>query len=265
VAQPPTFYVKLFEMTQSPYVRPRTGTDRHWMPSKTSEGNVLLSRSEAGDHHDKIYRFKHGRFLRYSRSSFKEKEDDGKIVLQRIATTYFSHSGNCFFVVEGDPMVHQIGDGIDSPVNSISNLADLGGDMDTELEMFRDWQQITFDYNEEDSSRINTENAGLSTTLRMTREDQDWPGPLLPRNYHPQRDYRRRNDIRHPSGSFGGNLAILIALVAFTASRTGDDVQNTLQNCITGYWWRTPPRDGRDPHPGCKYMQWTSRTIANRF
>jgi hypothetical protein len=172
----------------------------------------------------------------------------------KCATTYWNNSRNWFWVVENDPIFSDIGDGVDTLyIDESANSAYGSPGSQADLQEFEDWQPLTFQWMANESSTVSTDLTGM-VNLYKTYVDQTWPLRLLPRTYLPAEERRtiERTQLP-PSGSFGGNIAVLIALVAFTASRAGDRVQNALISCIRDNWWQTPNRNGRDrdPDPGC--------------
>jgi len=81
---------------------------------------------------------------------------------------------------------------------------------------------------------------GQYEDLYATRQNQNWPTLLFPDPY--QADIRHQN-LRNrvpPYGSLNGNLCVLIALLAFSASPLGTSVHQTLMSCIHPTGWRDP-------------------------
>jgi hypothetical protein len=113
-----------------------------------------------------------------------------------------------------------------------------------------DWERIRFHW------PIDTTTgrpSGVSTVgfphsqdhLYMTRADQGWMASLLPSGHLPPGNSRRRDlpgGYLPPWGSVNGNLALLIALVAFTASPNGNNVTQRLKDCLRshGQSWVPP-------------------------
>ena len=112
---------------------------------------------------------------------------------------------------------------------------------------FMDWEEIQFRHGVDGSSRIDTHAGG---SLQMTREQSIWPRSLLPPRYHPE-VHRNVPHEATPRGCLGGNLALLIALVALSASPEHEDaVHSTLMGSLSGSNWVVTQQDG---HPGCRF------------
>jgi hypothetical protein len=149
--------------------------------------------------------------------------------LYRIASVY--HDRSAIYHVNYDASANAIGE-----ANHSNNH-----------EVFMDWQEIQFRHGPDRSSRIDT-NAGGS--LRMTRANSIWPGNLIPPRYHPEVD-RNVPNMAPPSGCLGGNIALLIALVALSASPEHQDaVHHTLLGSLIASDWQVAHQND---NPGCKF------------
>jgi len=112
----------------------------------------------------------------------------------------------------------------------------------THNNMFMDWEEIKFRHGLDGSSRIDTNAHNL---LQMTREQSIWPQSLLSTRYHPEVHHRNVQNAVTPQGCLGGNLALLIALVALSASPEHQHaVHDTLLGSLNGSNWAVAQQDG---------------------
>jgi hypothetical protein len=92
------------------------------------------------------------------------------------------------------------------------------------------WRPLTFEHDDQNYSSELT-NAGTQGRLRCQRPDQQWPRMLLPDIYQTQ-----PMAIHQTYGGLKGDLAILLALVAFSMSR--ENLQQYLQSMFLNQRWQ---------------------------
>jgi hypothetical protein len=92
------------------------------------------------------------------------------------------------------------------------------------------WLPLTFDHDDLNYSSYVT-NAGSARTLRCQRPDQQWPQMLLPDIYQAP-----PVTAHQAYGGLKGDLAILLALVAFSMSR--EHLPQYLQSMFLGETWQ---------------------------
>lgn len=154
----------------------------------------------------------------------------------RIVSIYFDRGR--FFCVDTDAVQNAIGDGLDQPRHSSDeDDADAEGE-DSDEKITWDWQHVRFTYLPDNSSQIGF--ALAEDRLVAQRDDQTWPRILLPDSYHARYERQSCNHLAPPAASLRGDLALMIALVALTASPNGDRVENTFAQSIVGAHWQTP-------------------------
>jgi hypothetical protein len=116
----------------------------------------------------------------------------------------------------------------------------------TNSDMFMDWSEIQFRHGGDGSSRIDT---NAAHGLQMTRANCIWSGSLIPPRYHPEA-YRDHLHVTTPAGCLGGSLALLVALVALSATPENPTaVDAALRGALNGSNWGVAHQHG---HPGCR-------------
>jgi hypothetical protein len=229
-------------------------------PTKPQGSNVLLhdlrdrpNIGPVGNHNYEAYFYNadHGRVGTVERATLAEYLP--QLEPFRTASLFFDHTAHRFWCVDFDAIENPVGDGLPYDADPDSEASD-----EEEEEPFprMDWMPLGFRWQ---ISADGVTPSGLSTLevsawtlnpqVHATRGEQNWPDRLLPPNYHPA-DVRYRQLIGYqpPFGSLNGNLAALIALVAYSASPRDNNVRDALIRCIRGTQWQTPHAAN-----GCKY------------
>ncbi|KAF3000089.1 hypothetical protein E8E13_002794 [Curvularia kusanoi] len=104
------------------------------------------------------------------------------------------------------------------------------------------WLPLTFDHDKKDYSSFLT-NAKFAPALHCYRKDQKWMKMLLPDIYH------GRWEVPQPYGGLKGELAIFLALVAF--SMPVDNLKQYLPSMFrSGTWQQYEMANGRDHKRG---------------
>lgn len=170
----------------------------------------------------------------------------GNLVEFRTISMYFDHSASRFWLVDFDATTNAVGDGQVHDEEPDSDDSDAEEEVNDETDMSIDWIPLTFRWERSIENDVplglsTIEIAGSRLQLFATRDDQTWPNRIFAENYLPIH-HRLRGLPRQaaPFGSLNGNLAALIALVAFTAVPTGHDVHDALLHCIRATRWRSP-------------------------
>jgi hypothetical protein len=165
------------------------------------------------------------------------------LAVHQVVSVYYHRSR--IYHVNHNAAEYPVGD---APENGLNQGGVPGGG-----EQFMDWEEIGFHHEEDGSSRIDT---NARPYLLLTRQDCDWVRHLLPHLYHPERvDLRNVPNVGPPVGGLRGKLALLIALIALSASPEDPNaVHATLINSMIGSNWGLPQQH-RNDHPGCKFTR----------
>jgi hypothetical protein len=229
---------------------PRSDFSGHPKPKKPLGSNVMVPQEHSGRRNP--YYFNGSAVQEISHQALASVISE--LENFRSISMYFHRTSNSFWAVDFDATLMAVGDGLPHDVEEDSDCSDEN-DADEDEALTLDWTPLSFDWSL-DPDRAQT--IGLSSValyegkfqhIYCTRDDQRWPEMLLPMTYHPSDSrLRHASSCSAPFGSLNGNLAVLIALVAFTASPRDDHVKNALMRCIRGTSWRSPASSGG----GCK-------------
>jgi len=244
-------------------LQPR-GTHNNWLPQQQQGSNVDAStRPEVvtggfipgsnfcrkGSHNQFRYYFNGT-----SVDTFNDFTPDHVryLAIHQVFSVYFYRS--VIYHVNYNAADHAVGDGGGGDT--------LVGDHPNSLR-YMDWEEIGFHHDADRSSRIDT-NANRS--LQSTRDGCDWPRQILPGRYLPEhQESQNRQHEQPPVGSLHGKLALLIALIALSASpELPNDVHTTLVRTMTGSNWMLPQYHHN--HPGwvnCRGLIVTVYSISN--
>jgi hypothetical protein len=245
---------------------PRTTQNGTYLPKRALGSNRLRparSSAQEPNHYSRAYYFDGISVRDVTRGDLNARIP--LLELFRTVSMYFDHSTSRFWLINFDATLRAVGEQTNDDQNQSDSDSDDDDDDDDDddNEFLVDWRVLEFDW-----AKVNRSNAftGLSSAvvvgsqnqLNITRFDQAWPERLLPRNYQPRDPLSRHvPNTQPPQGVLNGNLAILIALVAFTARRWSD-VRNVLMHCIRGTAWLDPPQ-----HSGAGCM--LTPTVVHRI
>jgi hypothetical protein len=233
-------------MRRSADARPRPTPVGDMRPPKPYGNNILLensaSRSRPGDHGSEAYYFDGSQVQTITPGQLANASQNLRPF--RTASIYFDHTTFRFWVVDFDATSLPVGDGLDHDNDPDSDDSGAEGEDNAILRM--DWTPLGFAWHNDQKLGLSTIDISYSGNSQIfgTRADQNWPSRLLPPNYHPPN--ARLHGVSNadaPFGSLNGNIAVLIALVAYTANPTGNHVRNALLHCIKGTRWRSPRND----------------------
>jgi len=227
------------EVRQSSHNPDRIQEDQ-WMPGKSLGSNVLAP--QRGTHNSRVYLFNGEEVIS------RQETDKAAFVAamrsdsnHRAATIYFCQSG--FVCVDYDATTQIVGDGLDHPSHQMQT------DGTTWDVNWISWSGLTFQWPEAPpgqpvgDSRVGI-NIGPNYNLYCHRVGSDWPAKLLPDRYFAYPGYRAilPQDPGLPIGALGGDLTILIGLLAMTTAPEGSQVHETLMQCIRRPPWTVPDR-----------------------
>jgi len=203
----------------------------HWLPQREYGSNVDAAtvglangdlipgfqQSRKGIHNGYKYCFDGHNVLPYHASLATDT------TLYRIVSVY--HDRSVIYHVNYNAAANAVGD---------ANVGNHNNE-------FMDWEEIQFRHGLDGSSRVDTNAHNL---LQMTRDQSMWPQNLLPPRYHPD-VHRYVQDAVTPQGCLGGNLGLLIALIALSASPEHQHtVHAALVGSLTGSNWAVAHQDG---------------------
>jgi hypothetical protein len=185
---------------------------------------------------------------------FRDVIQSGALEPFKTASVYYNFTASRFWCINFDATQNAVGDGLPYD-NDPEDSEDSDDDEDEDGPM--DWTPLGFLR----PLAPNNDPTGMSTAaitryvanaqLYMTRQGQRWPERLLPPNYQPiDQRFQSLVGYQAPYGTLNGDLAVLIALVGFTARPDRDFVDAALKRCIRGTRW-THPSSG---HTGCRFL-----------
>jgi hypothetical protein len=224
------------------HLAPRFTQYRTWLPQQGEGANLDAStqdlaigdfipgsgQSRKGAHNAYIYHFNGHEVIPHPATTI-----DPALGFHQAVSVY--HEGSVIYHVNYNASEHAVGE---ANVSSLDHI-------------FMNWEEIGFHHLEDGSSRIDT---NALPRLQMTRGGHcRWPRRLLPNRYHPENiNLQSIPNVVPPIGSLGGKLALLIALVALSASPEDvNAVHNTLVDTIRASNWQLPNQHGL--HPGCMF------------
>lgn len=243
------FYFRVTEIGQREDVPDRLNASGLWCPPQSLGENII--KVDDGTHNSYVYCF-HGQDLStFDLSTLVQYARDENIVEYRTVSLYYCQTTSRFWCIDYDATTNAVRGSMTAADSAASS--DTEGDEESEIDEYdpaKDWNALSFTWDTTTGrSMLNPVGAGRPQ-LFATRSDQTWPLSLLPRNYQPVDFKMRKVDggVQPPLGSLGGNLALMIALVAFTANPEGKEVHNVFLECVQGSSWSTPSDEGA----GCK-------------
>jgi hypothetical protein len=255
-----TFYFTIREVRKSPDYPDRTTQYGLGRPTKPLGSNIF---EPTGDHDYKVYYFDGSQVSELTIEAFAQVIQSGAIEQFKTASMFYNFTASRFWCIDFDATQNPVGDGLNYD-NDPEDSNDSEDDDEEETPM--DWMPLGFTWprtphNPDQPTGMSTiEITGWTgnAQLYMTRQGQRWPERLLPPNYQPI-DQRFQNlaGYQPPYGSLNGDLAVLIALVGFTARPDSDYVDSALKRCIRGTRW-VHPSGG---NTGCKFFILKSNSI----
>lgn len=228
-----------------------------WCPLKQLGTNVVVP----AQHNSNLYYFDGQSVTSFNLANLLTLLGNGSVVEYKTVSLYFCRTALRFWVVNFDATTQAVGaeeEDDDSEDSDDEQMEDPGNPPNTNepnLNLENDWAPLSFTWpripgrnRHTGQSTLNTVHAGHAQ-LYATRSDQTWPSRLLPLNYQPLTlDRSNMTERQPPFGSLNGNLPLMIALVAFTASPNGSMVHDALLRCIQQGGWHHPAERGT----GCK-------------
>jgi hypothetical protein len=250
------FFFTVQEIRIHPEVPPRSTRFGMFKPPKPLGSHVPLQNTPLrfdNLHAQSAYYFDGAQVVPGPNDELSRRLAIREIELYREVSMYFDHTVSQFWCVDFDATANPVGDGLPYDTNEASgdweedddDYDDYDDNPNQSARM--DWTPLGFkwplspDGMPNAISTIAVKDPHLYNTLYMTRQDQTWPARLLPSNYLPaDLSYRNMMGYYSPHGALNGNLAALIALIAFSASPRDDHVDRALTRCIRNEQWQAP-------------------------
>ncbi|TID13440.1 hypothetical protein E2P81_ATG11664 [Venturia nashicola] len=246
----PAFLFQIDRIEETPGIRPRLSQHGFWLPPRTLFGSQI----KEGHTTRKLFCFNGKTVTNW------EDELPSAAVLHRQISMY--HSAGHFFIVPYDATRNQVGNGrqVDRGAGFDDDDEDAEADEDSEVDPTTvDWSVLSFHWKGE----AYTSEAMIDARwhrLNTQRPDQAWVQELLPDSHHAEHS----RHTREPKyGALNGDLAILIALVAFSGHASF--VERAVKHCIRHVHgenggWRThnqPRHQGWQEKRGVRVKVWS--------
>jgi hypothetical protein len=221
--------------------------DGYWLPNKPQGSNI---RRHQGNHDSHAFVVRGNSVTTIGNEDLGRLLIAGTVELFRTVSIYFHQTTQQYFGVHFDATRFQVGDGKDNESNSDDD--DSEEEVNTPIERLMDWSRIRLNY-DTTSGTSTVDFPAHGNQLMMTRNDQQWMPNLFPESYLPPTANRDMVGYSPPSGSINGNLAILVALVAFSATPNGNNVTQRLKDCLRshGQSWVPPNSHNRKIKATC--------------
>ena len=191
--------------------KPQRDGPSGWRPPKPRGWN----RSDEGQLHC-VFGFNGNQMVPVDLMTWARGVRDRAIILYRTVSVYYDRGQ--FWCVESDAIANAVGDGL-SPTaearRSSSSEDDASGDEDDPNVNTADWTRLGFSWEGlQGGYRTTLLVGGPQETLHIERADQaPWTERLIPQ---PARAPPNMRTGIYPHGGLGGDLSLLIALVAFS-------------------------------------------------
>lgn len=224
-------------MKPSPNFQQRySSTDGSWLPPRPWRSNVRNSAP-------KWYMYQQGNTSRLTAEPDKRRR-------QLYRTYSFYSTANRIFIYPSDALRHKVGDGDGNPRISGSPSPDTEDDSSdmSDVDCSReaeDWRELGFHwYPSGNASVSHAMFRGNQHTLSVQWPDHGQVRQLLPPQYHGN----ARGVVPHGNGGMTGEIAVLIALIAYSVP--SNLVDQALTRCLRRMYI---PHQGT-PGRGCEWF-----------
>ena len=225
------FFFECEEVREEDNAPERRSSAGIWIPKQNSDFHTKIVDHEdvdeqPGPHNHFAYFFDGSRTNPIPKTQIQTLLSNKSIIRYKAATIY--HQASHFWGVDYDIT--------DTEVENDDDSDSPDEPMDWSLVRFA--RPTNLDHRPIGVSYVDV--IGEHENLYASRQGQRWNTLLFPDPY--QADIRDRNarNREPPYGSLNGNLCVLIALLAFSASPSGASVNDTLITCINSVGWTDP-------------------------